>query len=258
MSETQENESNIMNKTNNKSINMKLFQEIKLPEGANPENHQKGPFQKYLPHQTSPLWFKGFIWRGVYFKIYSKIEGKKIKAELKSLKYLAIEHLQTETSFKLNIQTLMKEKLKENNLLDPHLKNDVNNPFKYLNFIMPIICIVESSSWILLGTPVIYNKKHGSEDLKVSDVSNYFKKSLHLYNLANENLKFHFPNFEETSTLFQTPNSSATVINPNNLNSIITNTKNIIPKHDPSCVMYLINQDPNTNIVYFDTPEYLI
>lgn len=253
MSEGPENESNMFNKTN-KSLGVNLLQELKLPEGDSRE-FSRGPFQKHLPHHTSPLWFQGFIWRGVYLRVYSKIDGIKIKSEVKGLKCLAIEHLQTETSFKLNFQTIMKEKIKDNGFLDTNIKNDMSNAYKYINFLMPLICYVESLSWILVGTPIIYNKKHGNEELRVTEITNYFKKSLYLNNLTNDHLKFNFSNFEETSTLFQTPNSSATFVNPNNLNSIISDIRNIIPKHDPICVMYLINQDVNTNIVYFDTPE---
>ena len=214
-----------------------------------------------MPHHTSPIWFQGFIWRGVYLKMFSRVDGKTIKAEIKGLKNLAIEYLQTENSFKIDFQKLIKEKIHDNSFLDANINkpNDQNNnfPFKYINFILPLICYIESPSWVLLGTPLIFNKKHGHEELKIHDISQYFKKSLYLNNLSNQHLKFHFTNYEETSTVFQTPNSSATFMNPNNLNSIINNVKTLIPRQDPVYLMYLINQDPNTNIVYFDTPEFL-
>jgi len=243
----------------NKSSAFTLLQDLKLPENSNESDIQKGPFQKYLPHHSSPLWFEGFIWRGVYFRMYSRVEGKRIKAEIKGLKDLAVEYLQTETSFKVDFQNIMKEKMNnENSFLDLNPKHDqTHNAYKFINFILPLICYIESPTWVLLGTPIIYNKRHGNEDLKIADAANYFKRTLYFNNLSNTNLKFHFTNYEETSTVFQTPNSSTTWINPNNLNSIINNVKNLIPKHDPVYLMYLINQDPNTNIVYFDTPEYI-
>ena len=256
MSDEKDNDANNFSKTN-KSFAQNLLNELRLPENSLETENHKGPFQKYLPHHASPIWFEGFIWRGVYLKMFSRVNGKKIKAEIKGLKNIAIEYLQTESSFKIDFQNIMKDKINDNSLFDVNLKNDPNNcPFKYVNFIMPLICYIESPSWMLLGSPIIYNKKHGNEDLKISGISNYFKRSLFLNNLANQHLKFHFTNYEETSTLFQTPNSSTTIINPNNLNSIISNIKNIMPKQDAVCLMYLINQDPNTNIVYFDTPEY--
>lgn len=258
MSEIPEIESAHLNKTN-KPINLNLLQDLKLPENSSDPESSKGPFHKYLPHHSSPIWLEGFIWRGVFLKMFSRVDGKKVKAEIKGLGNIAVEYLQTETSFKINFQNIVKEKLQENSFLDTNVKNDpMNCPFKFINFILPLICLIESPSWILLGTPIIYNKKHGNEDLKVSEISNYFKRSLFINNLTSQNLKFYFSNSEETSTVFQTPNSSATYINPNNLNSIINNIKNIMPKHDPIYLMYLINQDPNTNIVYFDTPEFNI
>ena len=253
-----ENDTSNLNKFN-KSSAFTLLQDLKLPENSNEKEISRGRFQKYLPHHTSPLWFEGFIWRGVYLKMYSRVEGKRIKAEIKALKNLAVEYLQTESSFKLDFQNIMKEKMNENSFLDVNFKTDqTHGAFKYVNFILPLICFVESPSWVLLGSPIIYNKRNGNEDVKIMDPASYFKRSLYLNNLSNNNLKFHFANFEENSTVFQTPNSSTSWVNSNNLNSIINNVKNLIPKHDPVCLMYLINQDPNTNIVYFDTPEYLL
>ena len=55
-----------------------------------------------LPDPLSPLWHKGFIWKKVFFKLYSKKQAGKVKKEVKALKHIAIEYLQTENTLKVN------------------------------------------------------------------------------------------------------------------------------------------------------------
>lgn len=184
--------------------------------------------------------------------MYSKKDAKKIKSELKMLKNLAIEYLQSESTFKLDNQS--KDKMSESYIEIKNIKNIENSAnYKYINFILPLICYVESSSWILLGTPYIYNKRN--EDHKIRNLNDYFQQSLFLSSLNQKNLKYHYKMYEESSTILLTPNSSATLSVTNTLNVIITNVFNILPKQANTCLMYVINQDHNTNVVYFDPPE---
>lgn len=221
--------------------------ELRAPENDPGIESCKGRVRKYLPDKGDKAWLEGFVWKGVYLKAYSRVDGKKAKAEVNALKEIAIEYLQTESSFRL----------------DPGAKPETsfldglnNNPkAKFLNFLLPLVAVVESPSFTLLGSPVIINRKHGSDEARVSEPGRFFRRSLYLNSLEAGNLRFQVSSGEENSTVMQTPNSSAVWGGSGSLNAVLTNVRNLRPRHEPVCLMYLVNQDPNTNIVYFDPPE---
>lgn len=174
---------------------------------------------------------------------------KQIKNEIKALKVLEVEYLQSEYIFKLDPA---KESLKES-LNELNVKSNDHISEKYLNFIMPLICYVESTSWILVGTPITYLKT--KEDPKIKECSYYFKNSLFLRNLSMKNLRFHSRINDESANIPHTPNSSAIFGPSNSINAIITNVEGILPKLRDACLLYIINQDLFSNVVYIDPPE---
>lgn len=167
------------------------------------------------------------------------------------MKVIELEYLQSEYIFKLDSD---KESLKEIlNELNVKPNNDHVSE-KYLNFIMPLICYVESTSWILVGTPITYLKK--KEEVKIKECAYYFKNSLYLRNLSMKNLKFHSKlNDEPTINIPPTPNSSAIFGSSNTINAVITNVEGVLPKLRDACLLYIINQDLYSNVVYIDRPE---
>lgn len=60
--------------------------------GADRDRERSEVFVENIPDAHSSLWVKGFIWRGVYFKLLSKKSAHTLKAEMKALKHVGVEY----------------------------------------------------------------------------------------------------------------------------------------------------------------------
>ncbi len=139
-------------------------------------------YAKDLPEATLTVWVKGFIWKGVFFKAYSKKEAQALKREMRALKHLAIEYLQTEACFKFVEGQGITGMNVAGGGVNESVSQDINKASNQsLQVILPLICSVESSSWILVGSPVFPRKKWGLEDsifkFLQPDSSSIFKNS---------------------------------------------------------------------------------
>lgn len=83
-----------------------LPKKVLLTQMKNANQDPKQNMVSELPEAQSQFWVNGFVWKKVYFKLYSKKYSQKLKKEMKALKHVSIEYLQSETStFKLNSLT---------------------------------------------------------------------------------------------------------------------------------------------------------
>jgi len=195
-----------------------------------------------LPDIYSPLWHLGFVWKGVYFKLYSKRNAKQLKKEIKALKHIAIEYLQAETSIKLSDSI-------------PHFGEQVDKSQGIvLNVILPLMTLVESSSWVLFGTPIFPLKKTGGDDVSnklAQEGCNMFKNTLLLSTLTPKNFRAFYKHEDPTLN----PISPTSAGSGYNQFIMIHNVaKNVIPLPKVD-MMFVINQDPNAQITYLDYPR---
>ncbi len=125
-----------------------------------------------LPSAGSKLWSAGFVWKGVFLRLLSKKGAKGLKAEIKALKHLAIEYFQSDFLIKYydcqQVQSFHSQKHYNNSDLNaqekPQLLNhqipSVLQQYSTIALVLPLISYVESSSWVLYGSPVVYHKKN--------------------------------------------------------------------------------------------------
>ena len=81
---------------------------------------------------------------------------------------------------------------------------------QFMNVILPLACIVESSSWVLFGTPVYPIKNTVSQDHSskwATEAANQFKNSILLGSLTPKNFKI-YSKQEESSSGQPDPNTS--------------------------------------------------
>jgi alpha-tubulin suppressor-like RCC1 family protein len=197
-----------------------------------------------LPDIFSPVWQNGFVWKGVYFKLYSKREGLRLKKEMKVMKHLGVECLQTDTSIKLDI-------------LGGNINDSVDTTKfmtnQIVNIILPLMCIVESSSWVLFGSPVFPIKKSTTEDQNtklVQDASQIFKKSFLLNNLTPKNFKIYHTTQETT-----TQHTGYSSIPHQNHYLLLSNVSKIaiqLPRVD---ILFTLNQESNAHVTFLDYPK---
>ena len=62
-----------------------------------------GAFVATLPHKTSPLWTRGFVWKGVFYKLVNSHKAKIIEKMINRMKYLILEFYNNETSKRLTL-----------------------------------------------------------------------------------------------------------------------------------------------------------
>ena len=225
---------------------------------------EKYPFCSKIPPFYSNLWLKGFIWKGlifflidykylfiyinflkfiyfhklikffffyigVYLKIISKKNRKQLKNLIQSLKNISVESYFSGNTFKINDDSKIKSSEKQ-----------TKNSF-FLNLITPLICYIESSSWILFGSPVIIQNRINEEKENLINFNNLFKNSIFSVKELNIN----------SFTLYDCSIKSNLAVK-NSLNLIYTNIEEILPKIPNSQFMLILHSDININIVYLD------
>ena len=209
-------------------------------------------FFEDLPHFSLGVWQTGFVWRGVHLKLLSKKKAKRLKAEIKALKQVAVEYLQTECitkfqDFQGNF-SLINESLQDIGNKSTYSSNI------YLNFILPLIAYCESSSWILIATPFINNKKLSIEEFLQRanyEVGTSFKNSILMSNLNFLNLKCYAKSLDESCN----SNNSTNLYSPaiNSFNLIITNSLSLAPTHEDLVIPFIINEEYDSNIIYLES-----
>ena len=221
-------------------------------------------FYQELPDPMSAAWQEGFIWKGVFFKLYSKREGEKLKAEMKALKHLGVEYLQTEASTRV-IETFSHS---TNNLSEI---SETGKPVatQVINVLLPLVCTVESSSWILLGTPVFSIKKSVADDQAtkvVIESAAAFKSTFLLSGLTSKNFKVYnkgeelgsAPSYSNAGSAGH--HSSYLPGNPGmgSLNStflLLTNVSKTLTTLPKINIMFILNQEPNAHVTFLEFPR---
>lgn len=208
-----------------------------------------------LPDPFSPVWQNGFVWKGVFLKLYSKKEAAQIKKEMKVLKHLAVECLQAETSIKIS------DAFPQGNSLNPNESTDNSKqaPSQFVNFILPLMCTVESSSWVLFGTPILPIKKSVAEDQSsklVQDACGMFKHSFLLSSVTPKNFKVFSRSEEHLITSSISGNTaqfnSSYCQNHFLLLSNVSKVGIPLPRVD---VMFTLNQESNAHVTFLDYPK---
>ncbi len=194
--------------------------------------------ERELPDIFSPVWQNGFIWKGVFFRLFSKKHARKIKKEMKVLRHVAVECLQTETCFKIDT---------------------IDGTPAFMNIILPLMCTVESSSWVLLGTPVCPIKRTAQDDWTsklAGDAAMTFKNSFLLSGITSRNFKIIHKTEEQpiqTNTFGgQSPNSGHQPINHFLMLSNVAKIVLPLPKVD---VMFSLNQESNAHVTFLEYPK---
>ena len=226
------------------------------------------PRQNYyadFPDLFSPAWQEGFIWKGVYLKLYSKNKAQQLKRELKVLKHMGVEYLQTETLLKLS-------EAHHSISLNPNESLDASKPtnLQILNILLPLICTIESSSWVLLGTPVLPTKKGQSEDqaLKFSnEISTMFKNTFLLNNVTHKNFKVYHKGDDSVTgappgnilptgvTHGSYLSGAGNIVNNNTIYLILSNVSRILVPLPKASIMMIIGQEINSNISFLEAPK---
>ncbi|KAL4472690.1 hypothetical protein ABPG74_018639 [Tetrahymena malaccensis] len=210
-------------------VQMQLNTQPPLSPIKKPSLQTENPYCDTLPEAFSPLWLRGFIWKGVYFRLLSKKKAKHVKCELKALKHIGLEYLQNDSSFKLN--------------------NIMNQSPIFINYLLPFISIVETSSFVIYGTPYIYSKNNSIEEGLVRqsgfNLYNAYNNTYLLKNLKESNLKL-YHKIEENGGPQQPIQ---------NIFYIINNAKDLMPRHCESNLMFKISQEITEGIVFQQPPK---
>ena len=230
------------------------------PTGANYEfdSSSGNIYAKDLPEATSNVWVKGFLWKGVYFKLFSKKEGQLLKREMRALKHAAIEYLQTETGFRLIEglgSTIGMNIIGINENISQDLTKTAN---QILQVIPPLINIVEGSSWILLGTPVFSRKKGGIEDSlsKILQVESngVFKNSFLLSRADHRNFKLYCKNDDQM--VGQSHTLTGSFLGQQSTNYLLLSQANRLVFQLPKVqTLFMIAQDEGVNIMFTEFPK---
>ena len=239
------------NKSNNASQGNTILRLNPINVTYESDSSSGNIYVKDLPEATSNLWMKGFVWKGVFFKIYSKKEGQLFKREMKALKHLAIEYLQTETCAKF---------VEGRGIIGGGVNESVSydtNKVKVqsLQVILPLISVIESSSWILVASPVFPRKKGTVEDsiLKMlqPESTSIFRNSFLLSGADYRNFKLYQKN-EEHNTAQQ---SHASLSQANAHSLLLANTNRLLLSLPKVQVLFMIPQDESVNIMFTQFPK---
>ena len=141
-----------------------------------------------LPKIDSEIWFSGFVWKGIFIRIESNLNSKKIKTEIKSLNYYFLDYL------------LLLNKFNGNNFEVGNLTYEKSKVLLSNNIIFPLIGYVEINSFILYASNII----------DIGDIKN----DNNLFNEICNKIKLSNGTIELSSNL------------KNNLNNIIKNSLN--------------------------------
>ena len=104
------------------------------------EKYAYGDFLTALPYKTSELWGKGFVWKGVYFRLLNGEETKLAQKMLKKLKFLAVEYYGIETTKKLGLEG---GKGRDQGVL--------------AQFQLPLINLIKTASYSVIVSPIIWS-----------------------------------------------------------------------------------------------------
>lgn len=222
-------------------------------------------FFQDLPDAVSMAWQEGFIWKGVFLKLYSKKEAEKLKKEMKALKHLGVEYLQTEAGSR-NVDMMSHS---------AHNISEISDTGKQGNHVvtvlLPLVCTVESSSWVLLGTPVFPIKKSIADDQAskmVQESIGTFKNSFLLGNLTAKNFKQYYRP-DENNIVGNIPSSTnintnvmssylqgnSTASNTNHTFLLLSNVSNTLTSLPKVNVMFLLNQEANAHVTFLEFPK---
>ena len=116
------------------------------------KKYQYGSFMTVLPHKLSPLWHKGFVWKGVYFKLLSPIKAKLAEKMLNRMKYLAVEFYNNDTSKKI--------------ILNEGHKDEKESQ---LHFQLPLINVISTASYAVIACPVVFTLQDNKSDIDFMD-----------------------------------------------------------------------------------------
>ena len=253
-------------------------------------------FMKDLPQDiSSPYWQKGFIWKGVYFRLYSKHESERLKREMKALKHLSIECLQTESTIKVNDmaqQSINESISQDNNIGGLNGFGGVSGPVistkgktHLLSILLPLITYVESSSWVLMGSAILPTKKGMMDDifqrLQVENLGlfkntfllcNANLKNFKLYTRINEEILTSNPTvnynnmvsfssnqnqntYGSIPTVGMTPVSNTNTASINQTYLVLCNANRLVLSLPKANIMFVMHQDINSNILYLEFPK---
>lgn len=205
-------------------------------------------FARDLPDAISNVWLKGFVWKGVYLKLYTKNEGQKIKREMRALKHLAIEFLQREGT-----ET---QSMGFGNLNDVSQDHGKGNR-EIFHIVLPLISIVESSSWVLLGTPIFPCRKGGSLEENLTKLLQYesnglFKNSFLLSGASTSNFKIYGKSDEQSHSTSHIISSTASVTSSF---AVLCNADRLLLHLPKVHVIFAISQEENVNILFTEYPS---
>jgi len=221
---------------------------------GNPQNYYTD-----FPEIFAPAWQEGFVWKGVYLKLFSKQDSQKLKKELKALKHLGIEFLQTETSVKIteNLPSI----LNPNDSIDASRSSPSGQT---LTTLLPLLCTIESSSWVLLGTPILPIRKGLSDDYlyKLShEVSNLWKNTFLLANTSVKNFKPYLKLDENVPAAqphtFGNIGASnyTTGSNLNNIFLVLSNVAQTLTPLPKVQTVMIISQEISSSISFLEYPK---
>ena len=120
-----------------------------------------GEFLSALPFKGSYLWNRGFVWKGVYFKLQNAQQTKTAEKVIKKLKYMAIDFFNTETSKKVDLQPLNSDEYDKQGDKQIFMGKKIR---ALMHFQLPLINIISTSSYSVLVSPVVYSLLDSGED----------------------------------------------------------------------------------------------
>ena len=224
-------------------------------------------FYQELPEAMSAAWQEGFIWKGVYLRLYSKKEAEQLKREMKALKHLGVEYLQTEATTRI-----VEGSTYSTNNISEILEQGKGATSQIINVLLPLFCTVESSSWVLLGTPIFPIKKSLADDQSskvVVDSASTFKNSFLLSGLTPKNFKVYYKAEDGQGTGNTLSNTNTGVAGPhssylqgnqassqhNNVFLLLTNVTKLLASLPKVSVMFIMNQEPNAHVTFLEPPK---
>ena len=216
-------------------------------------------YAQELPEAVSNVWAKGFIWKGVFLKRYSKKEAERLKQEMRSLKQLAVEYLQTESLFRFSDGNTNMPSMSLINMNESLSQDAGRAATQIIQVILPLITVVESSSWVLLGTPIFPKQKNGSEDnflRALQEPGIAFHNSYLLSNTNHNNYKVYNKPEDLTGTLQSGVFSGlGSFVAPTVSFALLSNTQRVMPRLPKVQVMFMIAQDDSVNIMFTEFPK---
>lgn len=181
-----------------------------------------------------------------------------LKREMRALKHAVIEYLQTETCFRV-LEGLGSNTGMNIVGINESVSHDINKSSNQtFQVVPPLISLVESSSWILLGTPVFSRKKGGLEEnlskILNSEANVLFKNSFLLSRADPRNFKLYIKSDEQT--LGQTHTLASSMLGQQTTNYLLlTNANRLVFQLPKVQSMFMIAQDDNVNIMFTEFPK---